>query len=197
MKGTLYWITGLSGAGKTTSGKLLYEHLKRRKDNVVLMDGDTLRVIRDSQDYSLEGRKRLTYLDSLLFKELTDQGIDVVACVISMFDDCRQWNKQNIENYKEIYLHVPIEELIRRDQKKLYSRAIKKEIRNVMGIDLEFEAPKCADIVIENYGENNPYETLKIIIKELNLSKRCNRNIRLLKRSMSKNSKDNSISNNN
>lgn len=38
-----------------------------------------------------------------------------------------------------------------------------------MGIDLEFEAPKCADIVIENYGENNPYETLKIIIKELNL----------------------------
>ena len=169
MKGTLYWVTGLSGAGKTTTGNLLYDYLKQKKDNVVIMDGDILRKIRDSQDYSLEARKKLTYLDSLLFKELTDQGIDVVACTISMFDECRNWNRENFENYIEIYLKVPIEELIRRDQKQLYSRALKHEIDNVMGINQEFEEPKSPDIIVENYGENSAEKSVKIIIDKFGL----------------------------
>ena len=45
-------------------------------------------------------------------------------------------NHDNIENYHEIYLRVSIDELIRRDQKQLYSRVLKKEISNVMGMDL-------------------------------------------------------------
>lgn len=172
MKGTLYWVTGLSGAGKTTIGTLLYKYIKSKEDNVVLMDGDQLRIIRDSQDYSLEGRKKLTFLDSLLFKELTDQGIDVVCCVISMFDDCRKWNRENIEKYKEIYLKVPIEELIRRDQKKLYSRALKKEIKNVMGIDQKYEEPKMPDLVINNDGSFSKEEVVNMIIEEFGLDKK-------------------------
>ena len=169
MKGTLYWITGLSGAGKTTTGKLLYNYLKSKKNNVVILDGDRIRVIRDCQDYSLEMRKKTTYLDSLLFKELTDQGIDVIACTISMFDDCRAWNRENFENYREIYLKVPIEELIKRDQKHLYSRALRHEINNVMGIDQKFEEPKTPDLIIENYGDNSAEESVQKIIKKFNL----------------------------
>lgn len=169
MSGTLYWVTGLSGAGKTTVGTKLYNYLKSKKDNVILLDGDVLREIRDSQDYTLEGRKKLTFLDSLLFKNLTDQGIDVVCCVISMFDDCRDWNRKNIENYKEIYLKVPIDELIKRDQKQLYSRALRKEISNVMGMDLAFEEPKRPDIIIDNSGKYSVDYALDKIIKEFSL----------------------------
>lgn len=169
MKGTLYWITGLSGAGKTTVGKLLYKYLKSKKDNIVILDGDKVRIIRDCQDYSLEMRKKTTYLDSLLFKELTDQGIDVISCTVAMFDDCRKWNRDNFENYREIYLKVPIEELIKRDQKQLYSRALRNEISNVMGINQEYEEPKMPDLIIENYGKNSAEESVKEIIKKFNL----------------------------
>ena len=44
-EGHLQWITGLSGAGKTTIGKALYSHLKQKKDNVLLLDGDILREV--------------------------------------------------------------------------------------------------------------------------------------------------------
>lgn len=46
---------------------------------------------------------------------LSDQGIDVIICKISMYDEVREWNRENIENYCEIYIEVPIDELIRRD----------------------------------------------------------------------------------
>lgn len=169
MEGTLYWITGLAGAGKTTIGKLLYSYLKEKKQNVVMMDGDILREVEEFNDYTAEGREKSALLYSYLYKSIVNQGIDVVCCTISMFNSCRDWNRNNIKKYKEIYLKVPIEELIARDQKQLYSKALKKEISNVIGIDLEYEEPKKPDLVIENYGENNPNIAVKHILNEFNL----------------------------
>ena len=57
-KGNLYWITGLSGAGKTTIGTLLYEYLKSKKDNVVFIDGDKTREVFQNKDYSEDGRRK-------------------------------------------------------------------------------------------------------------------------------------------
>ena len=55
-QGTTYWITGLSGAGKTTIGKSLYQYLLQKKSNVVFLDGDILRQVYQAGDYTLEGR---------------------------------------------------------------------------------------------------------------------------------------------
>lgn len=61
-KGILYWITGLSGAGKTTVGNALYYELRKYKDNVVILDGDILkRLVGDSLGYSKEDRKKRAY----------------------------------------------------------------------------------------------------------------------------------------
>ena len=100
---------------------------------------------------------------------LNQQGIDVVICVIAMFDECREWNRNEIPDYREIYLKVPIEELIQRDQKQLYSRALRNEVENVMGINMDFEEPKQPDIVIENYGENNPEMVLRMIVEKIGI----------------------------
>lgn len=59
-KGIVYWITGLSGAGKTTLGQLLYRDQKAKKENVAILDGDELREIINNKDYSGEGRKQVS-----------------------------------------------------------------------------------------------------------------------------------------
>ena len=56
-KGTLYWVTGLSGAGKTTVGTMLYEYIRARKDAVVLLDGDMLRAVAENHNYTDGGRE--------------------------------------------------------------------------------------------------------------------------------------------
>lgn len=166
-KGTVYWITGLSGAGKTTVGKLLFKYLKSKKENVVFLDGDIIREVYQVETYDMASRKNLSFLYGRLCKMLSDQNIDVVIGVIAMFEECRQWNRENIENYKEIYLQVSMEELIRRDQKQLYSRALRHEISNVMGIDMDYEEPQNPDITIDNSGAESPEQVLSEIIKQL------------------------------
>lgn len=167
--GVTYWLTGLSGAGKTTIGKKLYGYLSNKQDNLVLLDGDVLRDVFQSKDYSLEGRIGLGYKYSRLCRMLNNQGIDVIICTIAMFDDVRAWNRDNIKNYREVYIKVSMDELIKRDQKGLYTRALEGKEENVMGINAEFEEPKKPDLVLLNYGNNSADDSLSLIINEWNL----------------------------
>lgn len=166
--GVVYWITGLSGAGKTTIGRLFYEKLHESKSNVVFLDGDVLReVFGNDLGHSLADRKKSGMRNAKLCKLLSDQGIDVVCATISMFHDCHKWNRENITNYKEIYIKVPFEILQQRDQKGLYSGALSKDACNVMGIDLQFEEPCSPDITILNDGKLSPEIILQQIINKI------------------------------
>ena len=119
--GTVYWVTGLSGAGKTTIGTLLYQTLRQQR-TTVLLDGDALRQIYgDDIGYHTDDRRRMAMRNAKLCKFLAQQGIDVICCTIGMFDAVREWNRQEIEHYYEIYLKVTPEVLCQRDQKGLYS----------------------------------------------------------------------------
>lgn len=152
-KGTVYFFTGLSGAGKTTIGGLFCRRLKARKPNVVFLDGDQLRPMYALNiGYTHEERKEGAFRNFRLCNLLAEQGIDVVLCSISMYHDVRRWNREHIERYQEIYIKVSRETLFRRDQKGLYSTGAK----NVVGIDLPFEEPQNATIVIQNDGEEDP-----------------------------------------
>ena len=162
-KGTVYFFTGLAGAGKTTLGRLFYERLAEKKENVVFKDGDGLRKAPPGKtDYSTEARIRRAKNRFAEYKELADQGTDVVFCSIAMYDEVRDWNRANIENYKEIYIKVPMEELYRRDQKGLYSSGEK----NVVGVDLPWDEPKSPDIVIENDGRETPEEIVERMVRK-------------------------------
>lgn len=160
--GVVYWITGLSGAGKTTIGKLLYEFLKKETPNIVFLDGDILReVYGNDLGYSLEDRFKGAMRNVRLCKMISDQGIHVVCCTISMFDEVRQWSRDNISNYKEIYLDVPLKILKKRDQKGLYTNVQVGHTKNIVGMDLHLEFPKDPDIKIVNDGKLTPIEILK------------------------------------
>ena len=152
-KGNIFWITGLSGAGKTSIGKLFYNKMKLEQPNTIFLDGDELRLILDiKESFSMANRLAVSYVYSSLCKFLANQKLNVVIATISMFEEVRNWNKKNISNYKEVYIKVPIDILINRDQKGLYSKAIKGEIKNVIGIDIKVDEPKNPDFVCVNDG---------------------------------------------
>ena len=161
----VYWVTGLAGAGKTTIGTLLYQFLRERQPTIML-DGDEMRrVTGNIFGYTPEGRREGAFMVGRLCDMLTRQGITVVCCTISMFHDVRAWNRENIENYREIYLKVKMETLFARDQKGLYSH--KQE--NVMGVTAPFDEPRSPDLILENDGEKSPQEELRIIQNHFHL----------------------------
>lgn len=161
-KGTLYWITGLSGAGKTTVGNRVYYQMKSNNRNVVILDGDILKKIAGKDlGYERDERIERAYRYSALCKLLTDQGITVIICTIAMFDEIRNWNRDNIENYIEIFLDVDMEVLKARNRKGLYS---KKEER-VAGIDIQVEFPKSPDIIIKNNDKSQLDKEVKRILE--------------------------------
>lgn len=165
-EGTLYWITGLSGAGKTTIGNRLYYELKRTRENVVLLDGDILKQIVDENvGYSDIERRKRAMKYAQICKMLTDQNIFVICCTIAMYDNVREWNRKNNKRYVEVFLDVPTEILQKRNQKGIYSAYKKGNISNVTGMDLKVEYPKNPDIRIVNDGSKSVEAVVKEILR--------------------------------
>jgi len=159
-----YWITGLSGAGKTTIGKIFYELLKKDDKATIFLDGDAMRglLVKDL-GYSEADRRACTrrYAEIGLFFQ--EQDINVVMCTICMFHEARKWNRENIPDYVEIYVKTSMPTLISRDQKGLYSRTSEEIETVVSGVDFEFEEPINPDFVVENEGDVAP----KILARQI------------------------------
>ena len=145
------WIIGLSGTGKTTLASQVVERVRQLNGKVVLLDGDLIRTFFGNDvDHTIEGRRRNAERLSALSKFLADQGIHVVAAVLSIFPEWRRWNRENIPDYSEVYIKASMQTLLRRDIKNLYARAARGEIVNVVGVDIPFPEPENPDLVIEN-----------------------------------------------
>lgn len=158
MEGKVYWLTGLSGAGKTTIGRLWYEDLRRRGVPAVFLDGDELRqVFGDDLGFTESDRRKSAMRNARLCALLSRQGLTAVCCTISMFDSVRSWNRENIPGYFEVYVKVTMDTLRRRDQKGLYSG----DGGDVAGVNIEVEEPKTPDLILENDGQITPAEQVE------------------------------------
>lgn len=148
--GCVYWITGLSGAGKTSLCQALVSYLQNQGDSIIMLDGDDLREVMGSTDaHTREERLMLARRYAHLCHLLSKQGVDVAIATISMFREIHEWNRINLSKYVEIFLNVPLDELSRRDPKKIYERVYKGELKNVAGVDFIVDKPASPDVSIE------------------------------------------------
>lgn len=147
----IIWLIGMSNAGKTTIGREVYALLKKKERNVVFFDGDIFREIMGNDlGHTIEDRKVNAWRISKLCKYLDSQGIDVVFAILSIFPDMQEWNRENIGNYFEVYISVPYNTLVERDSRGIYRRALAGEIKNVVGVDIDFPEPINPDLIIDN-----------------------------------------------
>ncbi|GAB6057110.1 adenylyl-sulfate kinase [Desulfonatronum parangueonense] len=142
--GRVIWITGLSGAGKTTLAKTLLPHLP---SPAVLLDGDELRSALGmaGTGFDRDSRLNLALSYARLARLLAVQGLTVVVATISLFHSVHDWNRANQPNYLEVWLDVPEAECRRRDPKGLY--AAQQADSQPMACEETAEFPRCADVV--------------------------------------------------
>ena len=168
-KAHCYWVTGLSGSGKTTISTLLKKRIEAKGLPVILLDGDILRKVLDSQAYSYEDRRTLGFKYARLCQILVSQGFNVVIGVICLFHDIQSWNKENILNYVEIFLDTPLDELKRRDVKGIYKQLKSGQISNVAGGDIVAEFPLAPDVKILWDKNKDVKKSFKELLLKLNL----------------------------
>ena len=169
------WITGLSGAGKTTLAKEIVNQLASENKEPILLDGDQLReIFVDSTNQAISAHDRSSRLTlalkySGLARLLSEQGFWVIVATISLFQEVHDWNRKNLKNYYEVFLDTPIEELKKRDSKKIYSRFFGNEISNVAGLDIEVDQPKSPDLLVPFDPDKSVQSVAEAIIKSTNL----------------------------
>jgi cytidine diphosphoramidate kinase len=159
--GSVIWITGLSGAGKTTLADETTSRLRSDEQIVVQLDGDDLRAVfgaadASAQNHGREGRLALAMRYAHLCQILARQGLTVVIATISLFREVHAWNRSNLPGYLEVYLKTPLHELRRRDPKGIYRRFDAGALANVAGLDLPIDEPESADVVFDFVPGKSP-----------------------------------------
>ena len=144
--GTLFWITGISGSGKTSIAKKIHKDIRKKFGPTIMLSGDDLRKIFSLKGYSYNERSEIVLKYCKFAKFITDQKINVILAVIGMMDHVREWNRKNIKNYLEIYVKADLNKIIKKRKKKIYLKSIK----NIVGLDIKPELPRKADISINN-----------------------------------------------
>lgn len=159
------WFTGISGAGKTTLAKY---YRNAYNPYAILIDGDEVRkTINSSLGYDSNDRFRNVEMASKICKLINDDGHIALATLSSPSEEQRKraFNIIGRKNIFLVYVSCPLEIAISRDPKGLYAKYYKNEITNMAGIDIPYEVPEDADLVL-----NTDFFDIQTCIKTLHES---------------------------
>ena len=163
-EGYTLWLTGLSGAGKTTICVALEKLLRERGLRVERLDGDTVRegLTRDL-GFSKEDRDKNIERVTFVAKLLSRNGVGVLASFISPYRAARDNIRRETTNFIEVFVHAPLEVCADRDVKGLYAKAFAGEIPNFTGVSDPYEEPLNAEITVHTHEETLDESVAKIV----------------------------------
>lgn len=154
-KGFTIWLTGLSGAGKTTVSYLLAERFRAFGASVEVLDGDVVRThLSKGLGFSKEDRDENIRRIAFVCQLLSRNGVIAIAAAISPYRALRNEVRDRITNFVEVYCECPVGVLIERDVKGLYTDALAGHLRNFTGISDPYEVPVAPEVIIHSDRES-------------------------------------------
>jgi adenylyl-sulfate kinase len=162
--GFVLWLTGLSGAGKSTIASAVAPSLVERGHRVEVLDGDEVRTnlcqelgfSRDDRDTNIA---RIGYVAGKLAKH----GVAVVVAAISPYRDARDKIRSSVADFVEVHVAAPVETCAERDVKGLYAKALAGEIKNFTGVSDPYEEPVEPEILLHTERET-VQESVRIVL---------------------------------
>ncbi|HEY8743165.1 MAG TPA: adenylyl-sulfate kinase [Chloroflexota bacterium] len=163
-RGFTVWLTGLSGAGKSTIAGELERQLRQRDLGVEVLDGDVVRThLSKGLGFSKEDRdiniRRIAFVAQLLSRH----GVAVISAAISPYRAVRDEARSMIGSFVEVYVECPLDELVRRDVKGLYAKALRGEIKEFTGVSDPYEAPLHPEVVVHTDRESVDTSVARIL----------------------------------
>jgi adenylyl-sulfate kinase len=157
-KGIVIWLTGLSGAGKTTLASALKNELTAAGHRVETLDGDEVREnLSRGLGFSKEDRDTNVRRIGFVARLLARNGVIVLASAISPYRQSRDDVRQSVEGdgarFVEVFVRAPLSVLVERDVKGLYKKALAGEIKNFTGVSDPYEDPLAPDVTVDSSAE--------------------------------------------
>ena len=157
MTGCTLWLTGLSGAGKTTIADAVAQQLRAAGREVEVLDGDELRRgLSAGLGFSREDRdthvRRVGFVAELLARHGVVALVPVIAPYAATRDEVRTQHDIHGTGYLEVHVATPLAECARRDVKGLYAKAAAGEITAMTGVDDPYEEPDKPDLRLDTTG---------------------------------------------
>jgi adenylylsulfate kinase len=165
-RGVTIWLTGLSGAGKTTICQFLETELRSHGYKIEVLDGDVVRQnLSKGLTFSKEDRDENIRRIGFVAHLLTRNQVIVLVSAISPYRAIREEVKEQIGDFIEVYVNAPLEVCEQRDVKGLYKKARDGEIKNFTGIDDLYEIPLAPDVECKTNQESIAQSANRILTK--------------------------------
>ena len=154
--GMTLWFTGLSGAGKSTLAARVGETLLASGHRVEILDGDQMRMnLSIGLGFSKEDRDTNVRRIGFVARLLSRNGVIAIAAAISPYRAIREEVRRGHEApFVEVFVDCRVDELVRRDTKGLYARALRGEIKNFTGISDPYEPPVQPEMTLHTDCES-------------------------------------------
>jgi adenylylsulfate kinase len=153
--GFVLWLTGLSGAGKSTVAAKLGPALAERGHRVELLDGDEVRThLCQGLGFSREDRDTNIARIGYVGGKLSKHGVAVLVAAISPYREARDRVRTAVDNFVEVHVAAPVSTCAERDVKGLYAKALSGEIKNFTGVSDPYEPPLDPEIVLHTEAES-------------------------------------------
>jgi adenylyl-sulfate kinase len=161
--GFTIFLTGMSGAGKTTTAKLLQHRFRESGARVEVLDGDLIRTyLSKGLGYTREDRneniKRIGFVCELLSRN----GVVAIVAAIAPYRQARDEMRARIQNFVEVYVKCPLDVLVARDDKGLYKKALAGEISHFTGVSDPYEEPLHPEVIIDSSVETPEEAAAKV-----------------------------------